>query len=46
LDLGGGAGKYSIELAKEGYNVTLADLSERLLEQAKTYIEENNLPSL
>jgi S-adenosylmethionine-dependent methyltransferase len=46
LDLGGGAGKYSIELAKQGYNVTLADLSERLLEQAKTYVEENKLPSL
>ena len=27
LDLGGGAGKYSIELAKQGYKVTLADLS-------------------
>jgi|SRR5690554_1567158 2-polyprenyl-3-methyl-5-hydroxy-6-metoxy-1,4-benzoquinol methylase len=46
LDLGGGAGKYSIELAKLGYNVTLADLSERLLEQAKTYIQENDLPPL
>ncbi len=46
LDLGGGAGKYSIELAKQGYNVILADLSERLLEQAKTYIEEKNLPPL
>jgi 2-polyprenyl-3-methyl-5-hydroxy-6-metoxy-1,4-benzoquinol methylase len=46
LDLGGGAGKYSIELAKQGYNVTLADLSERLLEQARTYVEENDIPSL
>jgi ubiquinone/menaquinone biosynthesis C-methylase UbiE len=46
LDLGGGAGKYSIELAKQGYNVTLADLSERLLKQAKTYVQENNIPSL
>ena len=46
LDLGGGAGKYSIELAKQGYNVTLADLSVRLLNQAKTYVEENNIPSL
>lgn len=46
LDLGGGAGKYSIELAMQGYNVTLADLSERLLEQAKTYVDENKLPPL
>ena len=46
LDLGGGAGKYSIELAKQGYSVILADLSERLLEQAKTYVVENNLPPL
>ncbi len=46
LDLGGGAGKYSIELVKQGYKVTLADLSERLLEQAKAYVMENNLPSL
>ncbi len=46
LDLGGGAGRYSIELAKRGFKVTLADLSERLLEQAKSYIEDNNLPPL
>ncbi|HBL85465.1 MAG: hypothetical protein A2Y17_06100 [Clostridiales bacterium GWF2_38_85] len=46
LDLGGGAGKYSIELAKQGFKVTLADLSERLLEQAKLYINENSLPQL
>lgn len=36
LDLGGGAGKYSIELAKRGYPVTLADLSEKLLSQARS----------
>lgn len=46
LDLGGGPGRYSIELAKQGYNVTLADLSERLLQQAKAYVEENNLPPI
>lgn len=43
LDLGGGAGKYSIELAKRGYRVTLADLSEKLLLQAK---EEADLQRL
>lgn len=36
LDLGGGAGKYSIELAKRGNRVTIADLSEKLLSQAKS----------
>ena len=46
LDLGGGAGKYSIELAKRGYRVTLADLSEHLLELAKSYIKDYNLPTL
>lgn len=34
LDLGGGAGVYSFPLAKKGYKVTLADLSETLLVQA------------
>ena len=34
LDLGGGAGVYAFELAQKGYQVWLADLSERLIEQA------------
>ncbi len=38
LDLGGGAGVYSFSLAKLGYNVYLADLSKKLIQQA---IEEN-----
>jgi len=46
LDLGGGAGKYSIELAKLGFKVTLADLSENLLEKAKLHIDENHIPAL
>jgi ubiquinone/menaquinone biosynthesis C-methylase UbiE len=46
LDLGGGAGRYSIELAIRGYKVTLADLSERLLKQAKEEIESRQLPPL
>lgn len=46
LDLGGGAGRYSIELAKLGYTVRLADLSERLLSQAKNEIDSKQLPGL
>ena len=46
LDLGGGAGVYSIPLAKKGYKVTLADLSETLLEQAKKQKEEDKVQNL
>ncbi len=46
LDLGGGAGRYSIELAQRGHQVVLADLSPTLLNQAKEYIYENNLHPL
>ena len=35
LDLGGGPGRYAIELAKRGHRVVLADLSPELLEQAR-----------
>ena len=34
LDLGGGAGTYSFFLAKQGYEVYLADLSEKLIGEA------------
>lgn len=44
LDLGGGAGKYSFELAKKGYHVTLADLSLNLLNQAKKEMETSLIP--
>ncbi len=40
LDLGGGAGRYTIALAESGYEVTLADLSPRLLRQARQFIAE------
>ncbi len=43
LDLGGGAGRYSIELAQRGHSVVLADLSPALLEQAQKYIYDNSL---
>ena len=46
LDLGGGPGRYSIELAKLGFKVTLTDLSEVLLRQAKEGIEKRQLPGL
>jgi ubiquinone/menaquinone biosynthesis C-methylase UbiE len=40
LDLGGGPGRYTIELAKLGHRVTLADLSPELLEKARPKIIE------
>lgn len=36
LDNGAGPGRYSIELAREGYRVTLTDITPRLVEIAKT----------
>ncbi len=46
LDLGGGAGVYSFLLEKKGYKVTLADLSETLLEQAKKQKDEDKVQNL
>lgn len=46
LDLGGGAGIYSFPLAKAGYQVTLADLSEDLLALAKKQKEEDDVKNL
>lgn len=46
LDLGGGAGVYSFPLAKKGYKVTLADLSETLLAQANKRKEEEAVQNL
>lgn len=40
LDLGGGAGRYTIWLAQRGYRVLLADLSPNLLEIARDKIAE------
>jgi len=36
LDVGGGPGRYSIALAKQGYSVTLFDISKQCLEFAKS----------
>ena len=38
LDLGGGAGTYSFFLAKQGYEVYLADLSEKLIGEALGFL--------
>lgn len=40
LDIGGGPGRYSIELAKRGYDVTLLDLSQRNLDFARSKADE------
>jgi S-adenosylmethionine-dependent methyltransferase len=45
LDIGGGPGRYSIWLAKSGYQVVLADLSPNLLEIARTKIVEADVQS-
>jgi len=39
LDAGGGPGRYTIELAKKGYQVVLLDLSPKCLEIAKREIK-------
>ncbi|MGE5580200.1 MAG: class I SAM-dependent methyltransferase [Bacillota bacterium] len=40
LDVGGGPGRYSIELAKAGHKVTLLDLSSKNVEMAKQKAKE------
>lgn len=43
LDVGGGAGRYSVWLAKRGHAVTLADPSERQVELAATKAAEHGV---
>lgn len=43
LDNGAGPGKYSMELAKEGYKVTITDLTQRLVEIAEKKAKELDL---
>jgi len=43
LDNGAGPGKYSIELARLGYNVTLSDMTPKLVEVAKQKASELGL---
>lgn len=40
LDAGGGAGRYTVWLAEQGYEVTLLDLSRRQLELARERIDD------
>lgn len=43
LDAGGGTGKWSIKLAKQGYTVHLVDLSSEMLKEASQKIESEGL---
>jgi len=43
LDAGGGTGKWTIPVARLGYHVTLADISEKMLEMAKEKLARENL---
>jgi S-adenosylmethionine-dependent methyltransferase len=43
LDIGGGPGRYSIELAKAGHRVTLLDLSSRNVELARQKAKESRV---
>ena len=42
-DIGGGPGRYSAELAQRGYQVTLADLSDKEIALARKEFERQNL---
>ncbi len=43
LDLGGGPGRYALELARQGYTVTLADISTAELNFARQQAQAQNL---
>lgn len=43
LDAGGGPGRYTIELAKRGYNMVLLDITPKLLKIAKRKIKKAGL---
>lgn len=43
LDLGCGPGKYAVELAKQGHNIFLVDISRKNLEYAVEELKKNNL---
>ncbi|MBU0596230.1 class I SAM-dependent methyltransferase, partial [Candidatus Bipolaricaulota bacterium] len=42
-DIGGGPGRYTVELLRRGYRVTLVDLSEKAIELAAARLEELGL---
>ena len=43
LDLGAGPGRYALEFARMGHRITLFDLSERLIDQAREKFAEQQL---
>lgn len=43
LDLGGGLGRYSVALTKEGHELTLIDLAEKNLEEAHRHCREEGI---
>jgi SAM-dependent methyltransferase len=43
IDIGSGPGRYSIYLAQNGYNITLFDLSDALLQKAKKEFKNKDL---
>jgi SAM-dependent methyltransferase len=43
LDLGGGPGRYTIELARRGHQMTLVDLSDKHVRQARREVSEHDL---
>lgn len=43
LDLGGGPGRYTIELARRGHSVTLVDLTPKHVERARREVDERDL---
>ncbi|MHA2232089.1 MAG: class I SAM-dependent methyltransferase [Candidatus Hodarchaeales archaeon] len=43
LDAGGGPGRYSIQLAQQGHEVTLFDLSSQMLRLGRSKIQESSL---
>ena len=45
LDIGGGTGLWALKLAKSGYEVTLADISQKMIEVARQKAEQTNLLS-
>ncbi|MFH0888643.1 MAG: methyltransferase domain-containing protein [Planctomycetota bacterium] len=45
LDIGGGTGLWALKLAKSGFEVTLADISQKMLDMALNKAEKANLSS-
>ncbi|KAF3479807.1 uncharacterized protein GIQ15_06783 [Arthroderma uncinatum] len=43
LDIGGGTGRYAVELAKQGHSVTLSDISQSELDYAAQFASQNGV---